>query len=436
MPAALAILTFSLCYALTRAFAASGAFEYLDVLFDTDAAWFLQGFADGSGTGTGWGARSMVHPNVANLINPPVRVAGWLCSAVGVCDGSPATARMALALLVSPAAAALEVLLVFLAIRHLTGSTLRATLAAMLNLVLLPTLLFGAIPESFALTGCAFAFVFYLASRHAAGDRIHEAWWVLAGVAVTSLTLPNVWLFALAFIVTHAGGRWWTWRAVGDALRVSMIALAGTGGLALLIGVAGYRAQADYLTGVEQLAEVRAPRDDVREGRWLDAAGQAVHVAARRSVIDVPKVMGASVMPPRAALVGEGPLVPRVQPISRPPLQANFRDAGAGWGTLLTLVALVAAAIAGLLTTGPRRVVYQAAVALVAGNWVVHSIFGVELFLYAKHWSVPLAIALSAWLEVRRPFAAAGLAVVAALVAIAAARDLDVLTHILAALRP
>jgi hypothetical protein len=431
------VAAFALCYGLALTFSRIGVFQYLDVLFDTDAAWFLRGFAEGRGTGTGWGARSLVHPNVANLINPPVRLLAALCSAVGACGAPTDIIRSNLALLISPLAAAGEAVFVFLIIRGLYQSDARATLVALLAIALLPTLVFGAIPESFALTGCAFAALFYLASRTAVGTPVHRGWWALVGVALTSITVTHVGLFGLTCAIVHSRPRWLTVAGCRDAARVSLVALGGTVAIALALGSV-YGALNDYRTGIEQAADLRAPRQDLADRRWTDAAWKGVGLATSGAFRIVPKALGHTLAPPPAFIQGTTRGLTSVagetsdRPV--PSLHANYRFIPADWGTVVTLAALAGAAVAAAGSRGPQRLVFRLAIALVAANWAFHAVFGVEMFLYAKHWSVPMTILLAAWLEVRRPVAGAGIAIVTMLVLLAAGTAGRMLTHLVAAL--
>ena len=435
LASALACSTFALCYGLAAALSQTGVFEYVDVLFDTDVAWFLQGFSEGRGTGTGWGARSLVHPNVANLVNPLVRAVAAACDSVNACS-DPTRARHALALVVSPAAAAVETLLVFLAARAIVDPG-RALLIAILNLALLPTLMYGALPESFALSGGGFAALFYLVCRAASGRPVHQGWWLLLGAALASVTVTNIWLFALGYAVTHAQGRWITLPALLSAARVSVAALGVTAVLALALGSA-YDALPQYRTALQQLREVRAPREHLAERRWGSAVSGTIGLAVSGGFLNFPKALGDTILPPRPFIQGSalgldssrGTIGARADPS----LQFNFRETSADVGTLFALLTLAGAAGLAATSHGPQRLVYRVALVLIAGNWMFHSLFGVELFLYAKHWSVAVAFLLAAWLNVRRTSAHIGTAVLLLVTVAAIWRDLRVFSDLFRAL--
>jgi hypothetical protein len=114
-----ALMLVALCFPiytlLAWKFDALGVFEQYNVLFDADPSARLGCFAQG------WGGdgRSIAHPNLCNLINPPIRVAAAALQALGI--GGADVARQ-LALLVAPAAAAAAVVLMFLLALRAAGS--------------------------------------------------------------------------------------------------------------------------------------------------------------------------------------------------------------------------------------------------------------------------------------------------------------------------
>jgi hypothetical protein len=364
-----------------------------------------------------------------------VRALAGACAPLSAC-ADPAVARVGLAMWVSPLAAAVETCMLFLAVRTVAQSDVSAFLVALLNLALLPTLIYGAIPESYALSGAMFATLFYLVGRTAAGRPVSAGYWVIVGAAFASITLTNIWLFALAYAITLSRDRWLTMPALFAAARVSVASLAATAALALALGAA-YGALTDYRTELQQLRELRAPRERIVERQWQGVIPETLGLVSSGAFVSFPKALGHTTLPPRPVVRGQalgldttrGTIGARAEPS----LQINFREAPADWGTLLALAAVLGAAAVALRSRGPQRLVYQAALVLIAANWIFHSAFGIELFLYAKHWSVAVAVLLGAWVEVRRP-PYAGAVVLLLLIAIAAWRSASAVEYILGSL--
>ena len=410
----------------------------VDTLFNADAGWFLMGFADGHGTGTSWGGRSLIHPNVANFINPPVRVLAHLCTAVLLCATPAEMARRQVATAVAPALAATESVLLFLAAWLLFRRRLLAVLAATMNAALFPSVIFGALPESYALSGCAFAALFYLVARQAVGLAVGSAAWILVGAALAGATITNLVPFALivALAQLHATGT--VRQALMRTLGLSVSAVLVTAVLAVAIASA-YGSLADFRTGsVKQRVEIDVSRYRPGTESLAGYTRRQLGKILPRAAVAFPVALGNTLLPGspsvrNAAKPGEPvrrgdatePDVPHAT------LEITYEQSGATWGTVLSLFAIVGAVWCAFALPHANRLVYLAAVMLVAYNWAFHSVFGTELFLYAKHWTVGVSVVLWAWLHVARPIRQAGAVAIAVLIVAAAARDVHAVQWVL-----
>jgi hypothetical protein len=59
------------------------------------------------------------------------------------------------------------------------------------------------------------------------------------------------------------------------------------------------------------------------------------------------------------------------------------------------LALLVAAALRARAMASWQRSVLAGAGLVLAFNWVLHSVYGSELFLYSQHWEIPLLVVLA-----------------------------------------
>ena len=168
---------------------------------------------------------------------------------------------------------------------------------------------------------------------------------------------------------------------------------------------------------------------------WHAVIPETIRLAASGAIISFPKALADTVLPSRPAIHGRalgldttrGTIGARADPS----LQVVFRETPADWGTLLALAAIIGAASVAVRSRAPQRMVYQVAMCLIAANWIFHSVFGIELFLYAKHWSVAVAVLLAAWTDVTPSRPSAGATVLGLLIVVAAWRDVSVFQHIL-----
>jgi hypothetical protein len=432
---ALPIAVFFLAYSLTAALNAAGALRFIDLLFDADSGWFLLGFSNGTGTGTAWGARSLVHPNAANFVHPVVRLASDVWLLTGWSSLSEAALRERVALMVAPVFVAAESVFVYAAAHNLFRSVGLAALVTLLNLALLPTLVFGAIPESFALSGCGFAALFWLVSRVAIGRQPRALSWGAVGVFLAGVTITNLAPFAIAHALSlNTGGFEWRRTLAKTARMCGAVTACTAAAAAVVAGALGFLG--DYRHAeFQQLAEVRAPRDQLRERQWLASVGGQAAIIASRTLVAFPVALGHSILPPEPSV--EKLPEEHAPGRSRNPLEAStritFRDRGADWGTFISVAVLAGAVMALVRMRTGARLLYLAAATLLAYNWAFHAVFGVELFLYSKHWTLPMVFVLAAWLEGKwcpRPI---GVAVVGAVLVLAAVRSGSALAVIRAA---
>jgi len=98
--AALFAASFLIRVPLARTWSSLGVLQQHDVLFDADAVVYLQAFGDGDMRDRMW----RTHPNVRNLVNPPVRLAAAAVRLVRP-DWTAQRARAEVAVLVAPVAA-------------------------------------------------------------------------------------------------------------------------------------------------------------------------------------------------------------------------------------------------------------------------------------------------------------------------------------------
>jgi hypothetical protein len=432
------LFVFGIECGLARQFHVRQVLSSVDTLFNADAGWFLIGFADGHGTGTSWGARSMIHPNVANWVNPPVRLAAHLCTVVVLCDTPAEVARRQVGASVAPALAATESVLLFAAAWLMFRTPLLAVLAAALNAALFPSVIFGALPESYALSGCAFAALFYLVSRHSASLAVGPAAWIAVGVLLAGITITNLVPFVLivAFVQLHATGS--LRHALMRTVRWSVTAVVVTVVVAVAI-TSAYGSLDDFWSGpVKQRVEIHISRYRPGTESFAGYTRRQLRKILPRAAVAFPVALGNTLLPGLPSVRdGAEPGKPARQSFATAPdvphalSEVTYERSGATWSTALSLIAIAGAVWCALFLPHPNRLVYQAAALLLAYNWAFHSVFGTELFLYAKHWTVGVTVLLWAWMHLTRPIRKAGAVVIGVLIVAGVARGIQALQWIL-----
>jgi len=391
----LGLVSFCIHFALSRMLDAHGAIARINLFFDCDTGWYLEGFESGAGGIGSYGGRGMVHPNVANFVHPPVMILSKVVGAIGG-ERAESRARHALALAVAPLAAATGTAFLFLSLTIAGQSVGAALLAVALSLASFSGLMFGVLPESFPLTGAIFSFIFYLVSLSARRGEIAPLPWLIGGTLLFSVTTTNIVPFAMILALTV----YVQTRSFESALRCSgkivLGSIALTGALFVLL-TAAHGAFGRLSFGGGQLEDLHRP---TLEAFW-----------------SFPRALMYTLVPPQPNTLlasadsepGEGRRGAVVRFTFRNDLDQIKQDDKAVASTLpaegdpvlgAIVIALFLSSVTIALYNLPRvdgalKTLFLAALALLGFNWIFHSIFGKELFLYSQHWQVALMVVLS-----------------------------------------
>lgn len=366
--ALLALIVFFLYVGLAHIWDSRGAFGQHDVLFDADVKTRLACFADG------WDrdGRNTKHPNLCNLVNPPIRVFAALFS--GAED--QAQLRRSLALWVAPLAAALNVALCFLAALRMGASTARAMALALILAGSFSLVLFGSVPDHLALGGmtialAASAYVNALAGRQCAVWLWHLLGWLAASITVTNV-LPVAMFYGASLIAVREP---WL-RAVGKTSLLLLLALATAFGSALLLN-AGY--------GIHGM-DVFMPRAGVGPLKEFPL----------QNLLDFPWRVLQSFAPSEYRIIPNGMSSNEPHQYIIQFSMENFSIGQGGQALAWVLLMLIAMAIfqTWRKRSKPRQFMVTMCLA-VAFHGVLHARFGSDIFLYSAHWLFPTVLLLA-----------------------------------------
>jgi hypothetical protein len=361
-------------YPLARTWSALGVLDQHDVLFDSDPVVYLQVFRDGDMRDRLWRA----HPNVRNLVNPPVRLAARLARAVRP-DWTAERARGEAALVVAPAASGATTAAVFLTLRLLGAPIGAAALGAVVEMCSFSGLVFGSIPESYPLSGTVLAAAFLLlADALRPGGRLRAVPWVLVASTAFGITATNLGLVGIPLFFAAS-------RALGSRLRAAAV----TAGL-LLVSAA--------LAVVEVLA-LNAAYGEHLPLRKIERTDPFLAPRPLATARSFPEAVVSTVLPDRPAVVTNEIGLRRDYPI-----KLMFTVEGGPQGIVSRL--LRGLVVAGFLLLGALQLarladrgppVLGAALGVLAWNLVLHSVYrGPDLLLYSMHWHAALAVVLGA----------------------------------------
>lgn len=352
-----------------------GVFDQQNVLFNADIVSRVQCLVENDCRGRS----SFSHPNLAVFLNPPVQVAAGVLTLGGLTEIDRATARRLVALCVSPLASALKVPVVFFVMLGLGLSVRQAGLLAVLSAVSFSQLVFGSIPESFALSGLAIALTYWLAIR-TMRRRDRRLWpWVLVGVLTAGITISNLVAVAILFTAARLHG--------GERFRAVLPRVAIVVGLVILPTAA----LPTMFRDAYRLEEVSIEGGTQYTKRWMKTH-RIVHRAlatpsawAHTFAASEPEI-GRNL---HARLMGSKYQY-RFVMVHREDVFCFHHPLG-----LLLVLLFVAGALGYLGAPADARWLCGASLAIIAFNWVLHSVWGVDLILYSQHWQLSLLVLLA-----------------------------------------
>lgn len=392
--------------------AATGVFDQYDVIFDTDPVYWQSAFA------RGWEDGDFYHPLLTYYFSVPIHVVALAAASGGVEDS--VGLRQLLALHVAPLAAAVKAICFYVVFRKLQFDRVLAALAAALGALGFSSLLFGAIPESYAVTGMAMALV------------------ALAIVSWTSLSGPRQLAGALCLAtftagitssnIIYCGWAFWSsmvhrWGAIRAAWRAAVLCAVALV-LALLGGTAIER-----FRGADDGGTPPAPSQAPLFMKFINSPA-----AMLDNAVEFPAMVARSFLP-SAPRVTANPLAEREDGRY---LQQFTYNGMSGWlhvsGGILAMLVLAGGAVIAWKAGGAWRLVAMSSVPSILTYWGLYSYFGSNTYLYSQVWYVPCLLLACAWFTL--PALQSRLAAVLMLVALGAllAADLAAVTSIRQAL--
>jgi hypothetical protein len=364
---------------------AADAFAQNNTVFKDDAATGLSAFSEG------WTPfNTLRHPNLHFFVGHPIRLGTDLLTQVMPVDGE--RLRHGLALLVSPAAGALVVLVVGFVLAELPVDRFRLALLTGLLTASFSHLVFASIPTHFALSSLMVALFFALLVKTArpptsAGRLL----WLALGFVATGVTSINVisWtvFYSAACLPISGPARWKT--ALIQGLAGAVLVIFSTAAFNTVLSVPLYGqsqlAGPDYLASARDNTALYLRGDVVRRLAQFPEALATSFVPGALSTSPIPNPSDAT--------------VPLVFGLSRPSGQ---------WGWWIAVCAAVWL-LAGLGIVGHWRRpgdsrLWLLALAQILICVLLLAAYGDDsLFLYSQHWqpAAVIAIAGAALLEGR-----------------------------------
>ncbi len=276
--------------------------------------------------------------------------------------------REKLALLVAPLCSALQALSVFLLFLRLGYSRPAASLLALFSACTFSQIVFGSIPEHFALSGLFLTCGFLLAADLLQGGEINWPLWVFIGWLTAGVTISNLALIAILFFFALRLGRRPAAFRRGSVL-IAMV-IAGT--------ILSY-----FLLNLGYDVDLPTP------AREIDRSAAYLKTDLVATLLRFPSAVANAIAPPAPALASLHTLEPAAK--------YRFRLTLEGIPAVFTRKNLLGSALVLLLAAGalghcrqgrPFRPLAAVAGAVLVFNGLLHAVWGNEYFLYSQHWQM------------------------------------------------
>jgi len=366
----LALCTFLLNYMLERHLDSLKVLDENNVLFDSDPT--RMAFSHG------WDRRNLIHPNFSNFFNPPVRILAKIIAISGVTKLPEWEIRRFVGLIVVPLFSGIKVLLIFIFFYRIGFSIFQVFLITILSMVSFSQVIFGSIPEHFALSGF-FIFVIYFLITDLVknGGKIRKSAWLTAGVLMGGITVTNLIIFGLLLFIPLLFVK----REVVKPFYYTGVMLLSVVTINFIIAFTMIRVFDLDFRAVPSFVESFIRRDPMIK---LAQAPSAVANTIAPTRLNMTAKPSRYIKPDNIENVSNinSERYTYMLTLEGTPGIRSVKNALG----LVTILLVIAGTIRGLFAGILFRVLTVSSVIVIAFNLVLHAIWGSEYFLYSQHW--------------------------------------------------
>ena len=377
----LGLATFALNYILECRLNSLEVFEQYNVLFDADPNTGLSSISNG------WGKRSLIHPHFSNVFSLPIRFAGKVATSLGLSGPQEISLRRSLGLLVVPIASGLTASILFFLFLLLGLPAWKSSVVTCLGAISFSQLVFGSVPEHFAVSGLTLALGYLLAADDLRrSGQVQWLAWIATGVLTMGITATNIASLTILLFTCLLRRGQGVLRACKSTMLVGATVLVVTYATAIVF--AAMFSDTSSLSSRDSNVFV--------QNYWTGNPFQkAMRLPAAAANTIAPTSVG--VMPNTIRGHGE-----------RYDIQFTLENTAGVLPVLICVVLLVSGTIGSFKGIPSYRFVSMASVAILGLNLAMHTFFGNEFFLYSQHWLTPLLVLFGGNMAYRGPYRNAG----------------------------
>jgi len=382
-PSLIFLLVFVMESLLAHHWASMGLFAQYNVVFDADPNLGTLALAHG------WMDFNFNHPLMNYMTAIPLRVLAKVLAIAGPIENEAAWREAALLYLLAALAAA-KSLFFYFSFRVLRLSIWQASAATMIGSLSFSSVVFGAVPDSYALSGATMALGMWLALLMATGQArwVRRAWWLTAMCSI-GITVSNVIQFGWLNVcrLVSRGDR--PMRAFLGSIGSGALLLAIVCGLGYALALAsGTSKQAEKETAVEWQVNF-INKHLVKPKDVMENLARFPERVARTFVPTMPFFKQNRL----AAITGRIPAMSTYNGLAF--------DVAAGLLWLGGLIGCGLGAFIAYRLGGLWRWFGLGSLASILSYGIVFSLFGGNSYLYSQYWHVPAVLLVGACLSLR-----------------------------------
>lgn len=365
-----AFVYFILAYFIALSWFERGYFSFFDAFFQTDPNINIIAFSHG------WGRHALTHAFI-ELSAIPFRVLSYLAFKLNLIENE-AYFREMLGLMIAPVLSALTLVIFYKTLQLLPISSKERWLYSLIFALSFNNVIFSIVPETYSIAGFLISILMYFYVKELYGKiTIPRFYWLGIGFIMTGVTITNVALFTIVYGMSlYANQHYTKWRAFIVATMSSVALL-----LAVVFLYEAVHAIFAYPKGGAGNAEwiafylIKSP---------LDALYNLIHLGASSF---------SSFFPMHIELIAKQSCLAEGMGCN----VLSFQNGTIALPAVLKSLFMLAVILLALRFSlrDPQRLQLSLVCLLIIGfNFMLHSIIGDEMFLYAQHWLMPLTLLL------------------------------------------
>ncbi len=362
---------FLTCYFLSLHWFDMGVFGVYNVFFDSDPNTTIGSFAHG------WGRNAISHPFI-DLLSIPVRGVELIVSSLGLGGGDPLVLREKIALAINPFFSSLTIFVYFHIAKLIVQDRVIVILFTVLYAFSFSNIIFALVPDTYAISGFFISVLLYYFTKALFLDvQPRKTTWFLLAIIMTSITITNIFTFFIVYFgYLHSLKKNSFFKNSRDSILLSSVAL----GVVVVVFYSLYSFLESY--------GYRIGQEGTTDWIQLFLAKSVLQSANNAFNFLVASVNAFAAFTP---VIKDADVC--VQEICN---QFSFRRETNDIYNILILTLIIFITSINWKKINDFKQLYLCILCglIIGFNFLLHMLFGIEMFLYSQHWFTPLCLIL------------------------------------------